>query len=133
MCEYITDARAAAAKKRDGSPADTVKETRGKLARLSRVFVDGLISSEEYEQEKATLEKVLSAALASTHRAGFIEPPSVEKYQAIIDGGFHAVYEALTPEGKRTFWHSIIERIEPPKDAAKGRGGIKCYTVRFQS
>ena len=133
VCEYITDARAAAAKKRDESPADTVKETRGKLARLSRVFVDGLISSEEYEQEKATLEKVLSAALVSTHRAGVIEPPSMEKYQAIIDGGFHAVYDALTPEGKRTFWHGIIEHIEPPKDAAKGRGGIKCYTVRFQS
>ena len=132
VCEYITDARAAAAKKRNKSPADTVKETRGKLARLSRVFVDGLISSEEYEREKAALEGVLSAALASTHHEGTIEPPSMEKYQAIIDGGFRAIYDSLTPEGKRTFWHSIIERIEPQKDAAKGKGGIKYYTVRFQ-
>lgn len=129
VCEYITDARAAAAKKRDESPADTVKETRGKLARLSRVFVDGLISSEEYEREKAELEAILSSALISSHRTP--AAPSVEKFQGVLDSGFHAVYEALTPEGKRTFWHNIIERIEPQKDAAKGRGGIKYYTVHF--
>ena len=131
VCEYITNARAAAVKKHNESPADTIKETRGKLTRLSRVYVDGLISSEEYEREKAELESVLSTALVSSHRTP--AAPSVEKFQGVLDSGFHAVYEALTPEGKRTFWHSIIERIEPQKDAAKGRGGIKYYTVRFQS
>lgn len=130
VCEYITDARAAVAKKRDGSPINTIKETRGKLTRLSRVFVDGLISSEEYEREKAELETVLSSALTASH--SIPRPPSVERFQVILNGGFQAVYEALSPEGKRTFWHGIIERIEPQKDTAKGRGGIKYYAVRFQ-
>ena len=130
VCEYITGARAAVAKKRNESPTDTIKETRGKLARLSRVFVDGLISSEEYEREKAELETALSSALVSSHRTP--APPSIEKFQAVLDSGFHAVYDTLTPEGKRTFWHGIIEHIEPQRDAAKGKGGIKYYTVRFQ-
>lgn len=128
ICEYITDARARAAKERGESPRAVIKGTRGKLARLSRVFVDGLISSEEYEREKAELETVLSSALVSAHH----DPtPSVEKFQAVLDSGFHAVYDALTQEGKRTFWHSIIERIDIPKDAPKGRHGIKFYYIRF--
>ena len=122
----------AAAKKRDESPADTIKETRGKLTRLCRVFVDGLISSEEYEREKTELESVLSSALSASHSTP-PAPPSVEKFQDVLNGGFHAVYDALTQEGRRAFWHSIIERIEPQKDAKKGRGGIKYYTVRFHS
>lgn len=129
VCEYIIDARAAA-KKRDESPADTVKETRGKLARLSRVFIDGLISSEEYEREKAELESVLSAALTASHSV--TRSPSVEKFQDVLNGGFRATYNALSQEGKRTFWHSILERIEPQKDADKKRGGIDSYDVYFQ-
>ena len=127
---FLVDARASAARKRDKSPDKVIKETREKLARLSRVFIDGLISSKEYESEKRELEKVLSSALVASHSTP--APSSVEKYQAILDSGFRAIYDALTQEGRRTFWHSIIQRIDVPKDAPKGRGGIKAYYVTFQ-
>ena len=130
VSSFLVDARASAARKRDKSPDKIIKETRGKLERLSRVFIDGLISSEAYEQEKSALEKVLSSALVSSHRTP--APPSVEKYQAILDSGFRAIYDALTQEGKRTFWHNTIERIDLPKYAPKGKGGIKTYYITFQ-
>lgn len=76
-----------------------------KLDRLKDLYVDGLISKEQYLSDRETLTAPLRAP----------EPPQTdfEAIRRVITGkDFRTRYEAFTPPQRRALWRSILDRIE---------------------
>ena len=80
-----------------------------KLDRLKDLYVDGLITKEQYLVDYNKLTPLLQAD---------IEPPcrDYEATREIIRENLRPSYAKLTRENKRILWRSIIERIEVDAD-----------------
>ncbi len=84
---------------------------RKKLARLSELWVDDLISKEDYKRQYDLLTAELVA---------IPEDPRVIDIAAIqsrFSGDWRAVYDTLSSDGKRTFWRTCLSEIHLSPDA----------------
>lgn len=82
-------------------PQDNAK-IRRKLERLKDLYLNDMLTLEQYKKDRAELE------------AQIVEETKVPDYSMIrqqFTGNFRSVYNKLTREQKRTFWHSTIESI----------------------
>ncbi len=76
-----------------------------KLTRLKDIYLDGVISKNEFKKE---YDKLI--AQINTLPATNIRSLSIEKVK--VGSNFCEDYKNLTEEGKRKFWQTIIDRIE---------------------
>lgn len=81
-----------------------------KLDRLKDLYVDGLITKEQY---RADYEK-LHAALDTTQE----KPPAFQAVHKLIGAHFREEYESFTQEEKRELWRAILDRIELSADGS---------------
>jgi len=84
---------------------------RKKLARLSELWVDDLISKEDYKRQYDSLTAEL-AAIPEDERV-----IDIAAIQSRFSGDWKAAYDALSTEGKRTFWRQCLSQIYLIPDA----------------
>ena len=82
--------------KKKSKPVDNSK----KLERLTELYVDGLISKEEYQSRRDAL------SIPTT------TPPQSPLKKINLSGSVREVYQGMTRQEKRVFWRSVIESIE---------------------
>lgn len=82
--------------KKKSKPVDNSK----KLERLTELYVDGLISKEEYQSRRDAL------SIPTT------TPPQSPLKKINLSGSVREVYQDMTRQEKRVFWRSVIESIE---------------------
>ena len=79
-----------------------------KLDRLKDLYVDGLISKEQY---RADYDK-LQTALAEASDEPSTPAPDFDALRRTFARTFPTAYANLDRESRRSFWHGIIDRIE---------------------
>ena len=84
---------------------------RKKLARLSELWVDDLISKEDYKRQYDSLTAEL-AAVPEDERI-----IDIAAIQSRFSGDWKAMYGELSTDGKRTFWRQCLSAIHLSLDA----------------
>lgn len=92
-----------AGKERDAS-AQVAKLER-KLARLKDLYLDEVITLDEYKADRAEIEKALANAKTATRR------PDISALRALLDTDIEMLYSGMTNGEKRRFWRAIIKQI----------------------
>lgn len=86
--------------------AASVDALRRKIARLTELYVDGDISKEEYTRRRDALNAQIQEPVPA--------PKAIE-----IDGAhFRELYEDMDRQQKKTFWRSVIDRVEVSEDGS---------------
>lgn len=110
----VLDYEAKAAPARDRSAQ--ISSVEKKMGRLKELYINDLITLEEYKADKEAFELQLKEL-----RAGQTEDPgaasaSVENLKEILRMDIKGIYEDLTQEERRRFWRGIICSIKVGKD-----------------
>ena len=79
-----------------------------KLDRLKDLYVDGLITKEQYKADYDKYNAVLNTPPEPTQ--------NFEAVRKIIGADFRATYQSLDKQQKKTLWRAIIDHIELDKD-----------------
>lgn len=84
-------------------PAQIAAVTR-KIERLKELYLNDLITLDEYKQDKDALTYKLESLRAQN-------TPVFAPIRALKGVNITEVYKSLTPQEKRRFWRSIVSRI----------------------
>lgn len=84
-----------------------------KISRLKELYINELISLEEYKADKEKYEIELSALEADDPQT---EVKDLSKYKDLLTKDIGALYETLGREQKQFFWRSILKEIHVSKD-----------------
>ena len=106
------DAKAAPARDRSAQRLAIEK----KMLRLKELFVNDLITIEEYKADRESYENQIKALRAAQTVDPEVEKASVESLKAILQMDIRSIYQDLSPEEKRRFWRGIIRSISVGKD-----------------
>lgn len=85
-----------------------IKKLKKELERLNLMFQKGRIKEAVYDVEYEAIDKQIKTLESS----GSSEKRDLSKLKDLLNTDFKSMYEGLTPDYKRAFWRSIIDRIE---------------------
>ena len=102
-CSSVSENKKNAAKKQR-SP----EKIKSEMERLNQIFQLGRIEFDDYNQKYVKLEKELEEAAEAEPVEVKKQYPKVEK---VLSEDFRAMYDSLTLENRRAFWHSIVKEI----------------------
>ena len=105
------EVKAAERKKQASHSADKAALKR-KLTKLKELYVDDLISIEDYKKDY----KIYTEALQNIPDVIQEMPPNLSAVRRVLDDDFKAIYDSLSREEKRTLWRSIISEIKVDRD-----------------
>ena len=86
---------------------------RAKLGKLKDLYLNDLITLEEYKADQASFT---SAIESLTAEAATQEKPSFETAEALLADGWEIAYQGMTQEQKQEFWRILIKEIRIYKD-----------------
>ena len=92
------------------APADNTKQIaalKKKLSRLKELYINELITIEEYKTDKEQIEVDIQTLEAATPS----ETPDFDALDAFLNMGIENIYWNLTDEEKRYLWRSVIKEI----------------------
>lgn len=90
-----------------------IEATKKKLDRLKYLFVDGLISIDEYKADRAELDDRLEQ-LQEKNR--IIELPNTDALDTLLSAGWRETYEESNREIKRKFFVALLKQVRVYKD-----------------
>lgn len=102
--EYEQDA---SRRKADGYKAE-ISAVRGKLSRLKDLYLNDLITIDEYKADKEAFEARLKDLLEKDRP---LERPNFEAFEAMMSGDWKAAYSEMSKEDKRAFWRIVLRKI----------------------
>lgn len=102
-CSSVSENKKTAAKKQR-SP----EKIKSEMERLNQIFQLGRIEFDDYNQKYVKLEKELEEVAEAEPAEAKKQYPKVEK---VLSEDFRGMYDSLTLENRRAFWHSIIKEI----------------------
>ena len=114
MHDAVLDYDAKAAPARDRSARISAIEK--KMRRLKELFVNDLITIEEYKSDREDYERQIAELRAEQDIDPDLEKASVESLKAILQMDINGIYQDLSPEERRRFWRGIIRSITFDKD-----------------
>lgn len=92
---------------------------RRKIDRLKDLYLNDLISMDEYKADRADLENQLDS-LPDTGQP----KQNLIELKRLLDGNFEVLYQNFTNEEKRVFWRSIFKEIRISKSTNRHRDYI---------
>ena len=110
----VLDYEAKAAPSRDRSAQIAAIEK--KMIRLKELYVNDLITIEEYKADKEKYKKQIDELHAEQSVDPEVEKASVESLKTILQMDINGIYQDLSPEERRRFWRGIIQSITVGKD-----------------
>lgn len=78
---------------------------RRKLSRLSELYVNEIISMDDYKRQHSELQAALDAIPED------MPAKDMEKIHEVFSGGWKDVYSGISNEGKQEFWRKYIDKI----------------------
>lgn len=81
---------------------------RGKIARLKELYLNELITLDEYKADHAAYTDRLNDLMEKDKP---IEPPDFDALESLVSSGWKDRYSELSREDKREVWRSIIREI----------------------
>ena len=89
---------------------------RRKLDRLKDLYLNEVISLDEYKKDRIEYEEQLAALPDMEQPIKNLEP-----LKQVLDCNFEVIYNKLSNEEKRAFWRSIIKEIRISKSVGRNR------------
>lgn len=80
-----------------------------KLKRLKQLYLDELISIDEYKQDRLALEKEMPAVVEVKEES---TEDKIERLQQLLETDILKHYQSLDTDDKALFWKKLIDRIE---------------------
>ena len=102
----VVEYEAAARPARD--KAARIAKLQGKIDKLKELFINDLISLEEYKADKETLTAQIEALQAEAAEEPTVNTEALKQLQGM---NFRGIYEGMEPDEKRRFWRAIIKVI----------------------
>lgn len=106
LSEYVISAEKSDAPQKDNS--DRIAYLNKKLSKLKELFVNDLLTLDEYKRDKEEIETELTALEEDKKKADEHDLSVCKKF---LDMDIDAIYADLSLEEKRVFWRSIIKEI----------------------
>lgn len=103
--KMILTAEATPAQVKDNSSRISALEKR--LSKMKELFVNDLISIDEYKAEREAIQSEISLLASESHA----EPFDVSALRELLSKPFESLYNTFSKEDKRFFWRSIIREI----------------------
>ena len=82
-----------------------------KLSRLKDLYINELITIEEYKSDKEAFEEQIETLRSKMGRGPEADAGAVEELKALSQMDFSGIYADLSLEERRRFWRGIIRRI----------------------
>ena len=79
-----------------------------KVERLKHLYLDDLITIEEYKADRVAFEEKLEE-LRKRERP--LEKPNLEKLEEVLEESWRESYDAIDAESKKKFWRILIKEI----------------------
>ena len=105
---YITTSQTEEAEIQNSHAADLVKSLKTERDRLNRMYRKGGIDDDEYDKEIDMLNERIKGAESA------LAPPKerdLSRYEQLLKSDWKELYNTLTKENKRSFWHKYIKAI----------------------
>lgn len=102
VIEYEAAARPAKDK------ASRIAKLQGKIDKLKELFINDLISLEEYKADKEKLAAQIEALQTEAAEEPTVNTEALKQLQGM---NFRGIYEGMEPDEKRRFWRAIIKTI----------------------
>ena len=91
--------------KQEADYKSEISALRGKLARLKELYLNDLISLEEYKTDHAGLAAHLEELIALDKPR---EKPDFERIERVLRHGWREAYDDLSKPDKREFWQALV-------------------------
>lgn len=88
--------------------AARIQKLQGKVDKLKELFINDLISLEEYKSDKETLTAQIEALQEEAAEKPTVNTEALKQLQG---KNFRGIYEGMEPDEKRRFWRAIIKTI----------------------
>jgi len=88
--------------------AARIAKLQGKVDKLKELFINDLISLEEYKADKEKLTAQIEALQAEAAEEPTVNTEALKQLQGM---NFRGIYEGMEPDEKRRFWRAIIKVI----------------------
>lgn len=102
----VVEYEAAAKPARD--KAARIAKLHGKVDKLKELFINDLISLEEYKSDKEKLTAQIEALQAEAAEEPTVNTEALKQLQGM---NFRGIYDGMDPDEKRRFWRAIIKTI----------------------
>jgi len=102
------DYKRSAAKKRGSDHAAEISAVKGKLSRLKELYLNDLISIEEYRADKEAFEARLNQLIEQDRP---VIRPNFEALGAVLTSDWKAMYSLMGKEEQRAFWRLVLREI----------------------
>jgi len=102
--EYERDA----SQKRDAGYAAEISAVKGKLSRLKDLYLNDLITIEEYKVDKAAFEVRLNELIEKDRP---LKQPSYKLLETVLTADWKTMYNMMGKEEKRAFWRVVLREI----------------------
>ena len=79
-----------------------------KLKKLKDLFLNDLITIEEFKADKSTFEQKITEL---TKEAQSVEMPNFKKADELLQDGWETIYFGMKPEKKLEFWRILLKQI----------------------
>lgn len=92
-------------------PADHKKEIdalKRRLSKMKELFLNDLVTLEEYRKEKEAAEQQIQAFAAIDQPK---KEPDFERLEKILAADWRSIYHETPKEGKREFWRALLKEI----------------------
>lgn len=81
---------------------------RGKLSKLKDLYLNDLISLDEYKEDQKSMEELIEKLEAKDLPE---EEPNFKKIEKALSSGWKAIYYDVSKERKREFWRTVLKEI----------------------
>lgn len=81
---------------------------RGKLSKLKDLYLNDLITLEEYKADQKSMENLIAKLEEQDHP---VKEPDFRKFDVLLSAGWREVYDEVSKEKKREFWRAVLKEI----------------------
>lgn len=97
-----------ASRKADAGYKAEISAVRGKLSRLKDLYLNDLITIEEYKADKEAFEARLNDLIEKDRP---LRRPNFEVLETALPAGWETLYGEMTKEEQRAFWRIVLREI----------------------
>lgn len=90
-----------------------IASTRGKIAKLKDLYLNDLITLEEYKADHSALSEKLNELIEKDRPA---KKPDLSKVSSLLARGWKDIYTDTSKDGKREFWFALVKQIRVYSD-----------------
>lgn len=90
-----------------------IASTRGKIAKLKDLYLNDLITLEEYKADHSALSEKLNELIEKDRPA---KKPDLSKAASLLTRGWKDIYMDTSKDGKREFWFALVKQIRVYSD-----------------